>query len=71
MPFFYSWPLVRYWSAKAELLPHGDDEPFHTALVEAMDDELDLFDRGPGRGNVPLGRVQVARCGAAVTGVVD
>ena len=62
--------VIRYWSAKAEHLPRYDGEPLHTALVEAMDDELDLFDRGPGRAGVPLEPVQVARYGAAVTGVV-
>ena len=40
------------------------------SLVEAMDEELDLFDRGPGRADVPLEPVQVVRCGLAVTGVV-
>ena len=30
-------------------MPRCHDEPFHTALVEAMAEELDLFDRGPGR----------------------
>ena len=35
-----------------------------------MDEELDLFDRGPRRADVPLEPVQVARYGAAVTGVV-
>ena len=47
-----------------------EGEPFHTALVEAMDRELDLLDRGPDRHRVPLEPVQVARYGAAVTGVV-
>ena len=45
---------IRYWSAKAKQLPRCYDEPFHTALVEGMDDKLDLFDRGPGRAGVPL-----------------
>ena len=47
-----------------------ENEPLHTALAEAMDRELDLLDRGPGRGRVPLEPVQVARYGAAITGVV-
>ena len=35
-----------------------------------MDDELDLLDRGPGRGEFPLELVQVARYGVAVAGLV-
>ena len=35
-----------------------------------MDKELDLLDRGPGRGDIPLEPVQVARYGEVVTGVV-
>ena len=62
--------VIRYWSAKAEQLPRCDDEPLRMALVEAMDNELNLFDRGPGRAGGPLEPVQVARYGAAVTGVV-
>ena len=54
----------------ADKLPRRDDEPFHMALMEAMDAELDLLDRGPGRGEFPLEPLQVARYGAAVTGVV-
>ena len=61
---------VTRWSAVASSLPRDENPPFHTALVEAMDRELDLLDRGPGRGRVPLEPVQVARYGAAVTGVV-
>ena len=61
---------IRYWSAKVELLPRRDDEPFQSALVEAMDKEQDLFNKGPWRGDIPLEPVQVAMYGAAVTGVV-
>ena len=61
---------IARWSAVASGLPRDEDESFCTALVEAIDLELDLLDRGPGRGRVPLEPVQVARYGAAVTGVV-
>ena len=61
---------IAHWSTVAAGLPRVGDEPFHTALVEAMDRDLDLLDRGPERHRVPLQPVQVARYGAAVTGVV-
>ena len=61
---------IAHWSAVADGLPRVGDEPFHTALVEAMDRELDLQDRGPDRHRVPLEPVLVARYGAVVTGVV-
>ena len=61
---------IRYWSAKAELLPRCDDKPLHPALVKVMDKELDLFDRGRGTADVRLEPVHVAGCGASVTGMV-
>ena len=60
---------IAHRSAVTSSLPRVEDEPFHTALVKAMDRELDLLDREPGRGRVPLEPVQVAGYGAAVTGV--
>ena len=41
--------------ARAWALPAPDpSEPFHSALVEEMDLDLDLFDRGDERFHVPL-----------------
>ena len=38
---------IAHWLARAEALPaHDPSEPFHSALVEEMDVDLDLFDRG-------------------------
>ena len=38
---------IEHWRALRDSLHHVPDEPFHTALVEAMDADLDLLDRGP------------------------
>ena len=51
-------------------LPHDPGEPFHTALVERMDEELDLLDRGPARFTTPLEAVTVARYDADTTGPI-
>ena len=38
---------INHWRARADALPaHDPSEPFHSALVEEMDFDLDLFDRG-------------------------
>ena len=43
-----------HWRARAAALPpHDSSEPFHSALVEEMDRDLDLFDRGDARFHVP------------------
>ena len=61
---------ICHWSPMADKLPRRDNEPFHTALVEAMDDELDLLHQGPGRGEFQLVQVHATRYRAAITGVV-
>ena len=50
--------------------PHDPSEPFHSALVEEMDRDLGLFDRGAPRFQEPLEVLVVVRDGAEVTGVV-
>ena len=61
---------IERWRALGESLPHVPDEPFHTALVEAIDAELDLLERGPQRFSVPLQAVNIARYSADTTGFV-
>ena len=62
---------IARWRARAEALPaHDPSEPFHSALVEEMDFDLDLFDRGDERFRVPLEVLHLVRSGAEVTGVV-
>ena len=61
---------IEQWRARAAVLHHVPDEPFHTALVEAMDAHLDQLDRGSARFSSPLQAVNVARYGADTTGFV-
>ena len=62
---------IARWRARAEALPaHDPSEPFHSALVEEMDFDLDLFDRGDERFRVPLDVLDLVRSGAEVTGVI-
>ena len=60
-----------YWREKSRALPRRPDELFHCALIELMDSELNLFDRGPERFSVPLQAVGIARNPAEVTGFVQ
>ena len=46
--------IVRWRSRAAALPPHDPSEPFHSALVEEMDRDLDLFDVDDVRFRVPL-----------------
>ena len=62
---------IRRWGEIAASLPRRHDEPFHAALVEVMDHELDLLARGPSRFTQVADPIRVARQGAAVVGVVE
>ena len=60
-----------HWRARAAALPpHDRSEPFHSALVEEMDRDVDLFDRRDARFRVPLEVFKVVRTAAEVTGIV-
>ena len=62
---------MNHWRLRAAALPpHDPFEPFHSALVEEMDRDLDLFDRGDERFRVPLDVLDLVRSGAEVTGVI-
>ena len=62
---------TNHWRSRAEALPaHDPSEPFNPALVEEMDRDLDLFDRGDERFHVPLDVLDLVRSGAEVTGVI-
>ena len=54
----------------AALPPHDPSNPFHSALVEEIDWDLDLFDRGAATFHEPLEVLAVIRDGAELTGVV-
>ena len=51
-------------------LHHVPNEPFHTALIKAMDAELGLLHRGPLRFSSRLSAVNGTRYGADTTGFV-
>ena len=60
-----------HWRSRAAALPpHDPSEPFHSALVEEMDHDVDLFDRGDARVRAPLEVLDLVRSGAEVTGVI-
>ena len=62
---------MNHWRARAAALPpHNPSETFHSALVEKMDRDLDLFDRGDACFQVPLNVFDPVRSGAEVTGVI-
>ena len=62
---------IDHWRSRAKALPAPDpSEPFNSALVEDMDHDLDLFDRGDERFRVPLDVLDLVRSGAEVTGVI-
>ena len=44
---------IDHWAHVAAELPHAEDEPFHSRPVKAMDEAIDLFDRGPMRHSAP------------------
>ena len=55
---------IAHWRARAAALPpHDPSEPFHSRLVEEMDRDLDLFDRGEVRFREPLAIFDLVRSG--------
>ena len=61
---------IDYWERVSCSLPHDESHPFHVWLIERMDEEMDLFWRGPSRLSVLLEVVTVVREGATVLGII-
>ena len=63
--------VVDHRRAGAAALPQDPSEPFHSALVEEMDRDLDRFNGGPERFSEPLQVLRLACKGAEVRGAIS